>query len=120
MSREWHHLTDLTKDRDFVVTSVRLVDSEIGLTGEFELPLLARLPYEDQIFVGEFVRAHGSIKAMEKAFGVSYPTIKGRLNRIAARLQLVEVQTTNERDEVLQMLERGEITAAEAVERLSS
>ncbi len=119
MASDWHNLTELTRDRDFVVTGVRLTGSDIAITGEFELPILATLPYEDQVFVGEFVRCHGSIKHMEKAFGVSYPTIKGRLNRIAARLQLVEIQTTTERDEVLGMLERGEITAAEAVERLS-
>lgn len=120
MSSDWQHLTDLTRDRDFTVTGVRLADSDIAISGDFELPVLARLPYEDQVFVGEFVRCHGSIKHMEKAFGVSYPTIKGRLNRIAARLQLVEIQTTSDREEVLGMLERGEITAAQAVERLSS
>jgi len=120
MTKEWHHLTDLTGERDFVVTGVKVTDSDIEIRGEFELPLLARLSHEDQIFVGEFVRAHGSIKHMEKAFGVSYPTIKGRLNRIAERLQLVEVQSTTERDGVLEMLERGEISAAEAIDRLSS
>lgn len=118
MTQDWQHLTDLTRDKDFVITQVRIPSTDIAISGEFELPLLARLPYEDQVFVGEFVRAHGSIKHMEKAFGVSYPTIKGRLNRITERLQLVEVQTTTERDEVLGMLERGEITAEEALGRL--
>ncbi len=120
MTHDWHKLTDLTGDRDFVVTGVRVADTDIEIQGEFELPLLARLSYADQVFVGEFVRAHGSIKHMEKAFGVSYPTIKGRLNRITERLQLVEVQTTNEREETLGMLERGEITAEEALGRLST
>ena len=81
MTHEWHDLTDLTGDREFVVTNVRLKDSGIAIEGEFEIPLLAGLRYEDQVFVGEFVRCHGSIKHMEKAFGVSYPTIKNRLNR---------------------------------------
>jgi hypothetical protein len=121
MTREWHDLTDLTGDRDFVVTSVRLKDSGIGIDGEFEMPPLAGLRYEDQVFVGEFVRCHGSIKHMEKAFGVSYPTIKNRLNRIAAQLQLVQIDTeptATPSDEVLDLLERGEITPAEAAERL--
>jgi hypothetical protein len=58
---------------------------------------------------------------MEKAFGVSYPTIKNRLNRIAARLALVEVEiepTPEPRDEVLDLLERGEISASEAAKRM--
>jgi hypothetical protein len=120
MSREWHDLTDLTGDRDFVVTGARLKDSGITISSEFELPLLARLRYEDQVFVGEFVRCHGSIKHMEQAFGVSYPTIKNRLNRIATQLQLVEIEVepAGVGGEVLDLLDRGEITAEEAAERL--
>jgi hypothetical protein len=121
MPNEWHDLTDLTGDRDFVVTGVRLVDSGIQIDSEFELPALARLRYEDQVFVGEFVRSHGSIKQMEKAFGVSYPTIKNRLNRIAAALQLVQIDTEpagEAHQDVLDLLEDGKITAEEAAERL--
>ena len=121
MTHDWHHLTDLTGDRSFTVTKVRLKESGVSIEGEFEPPLLARLTYEDQVFVGEFVRSHGSIKQMEKAFGVSYPTIKNRLNRIASALQLVHVeveQSAVPADEVLDLLERGEITAAEAAERM--
>jgi len=116
---DWHDLTDLTGERPFVVTGVRLVDSGIDLAGEFELPPLVRLRYEDQVFVAEFVRCHGSIKFMEKAFGISYPTVKNRLNRIVEQLQLAQVVQVSERDEILDLLERGEITAPEAAERLA-
>lgn len=122
MTNEWHELTDLIGDRDFVVTSVRLDKSGVKLEGEFELPPLARLRYEDQVFVSEFVRSHGSIKDMEKAFGISYPTVKNRLNRIASQLQLVEVAVETGQpstvDDVLAELERGEISADEAAERM--
>jgi len=115
---QWHELTDLTGDRPFVVTGVRLQGSDISISGEFELPPLAGLRYEDQVFVSEFVRCHGSIKYMEKAFGVSYPTVKNRLNRIVKQLQLVEVVQISGRDEIFDLLERGEISVAEAAERL--
>jgi hypothetical protein len=121
MTHEWHDLTDLTGDRGFTVARVRLKGSDITIQGDFELPLMAGLRYEDQVFVGEFVRCHGSIKHMEKAFGVSYPTIKNRLNRIAGLLQLVQIEsepTGEAAGEVLGMLERGEISAVEAAERL--
>jgi hypothetical protein len=117
MANDWHELTDLTGDRRFLVTEVR-TDTGISIQGEFELPPLARLRYEDQVFVSEFVRNHGSIKDMEKAFGISYPTVKNRLNRIIDQLQLVEVGVTPVGDDVLDLLERGEITADEAAERL--
>lgn len=123
MSNEWHELTDLTGERPFTITSVRLA-SGVAIEGEFELPPLARLRYEDQVFVSAFVRSHGSIKDMEKAFGVSYPTVKNRLNRIADQLRLVQVAVQTpapaDSDDVLAMLERGEITADEAAERLRS
>jgi hypothetical protein len=68
--------------------------------------------------VSEFVRSHGSIKDMEKAFGISYPTVKNRLNRIIAQLQLVEVGTPGTQNDTLDLLERGEISADEAAARL--
>jgi len=117
MTNDWHELTDLTGDRRFVVTEVRL-ETGISIQGEFDLPPLARLRYEDQVFVSEFVRSHGSIKDMEKAFGISYPTVKNRLNRIITQLQLVEVGTSPVRDDALDLLERGDISAEEAAERL--
>jgi hypothetical protein len=114
---QWHELTDLTGERPFVVTGVRL-DSGITLSGEFQLPPLANLKYEDQVFVSEFVRCHGSIKYMEKAFGISYPTVKNRLNKVIQQMKLVEVVQVTAHDEVFDLLERGEISVAEAAERL--
>jgi hypothetical protein len=115
---EWRELTDLVGDRPFVVSEVRLRDQGIDIQGEFELPPLAGLRFEDQVFVSEFVRCHGSIKYMEKAFGISYPTVKNRLNRIVAQLHLVEVEQVSDRDEVFDLLERGQISVREATERL--
>jgi hypothetical protein len=116
----WNELTGITGGREFVVSKIRLKESGIGIEGSFELPPLARLSYEEQVFVAAFVRAHGSIKEMEGVFGVSYPTIKSRLNRLSEKLKFVEVQTVADREDVLARLERGEITAAEAAERLRS
>jgi hypothetical protein len=121
MSNEWHELTDLTGDKPFVITSVRMEGSGVSIQGDFEVPPLARLTYEDQVFVGAFVRSHGSIKDMEKAFGISYPTVKNRLNRIAGQLAVVTVavaSTESAGGDALDLLERGEITAAEAAQRL--
>jgi len=122
MTNEWHELTDLTGEHPFVIERVRLDRGGVAIEGEFELPPLARLRYEDQVFVSEFVRSHGSIKDMEKAFGISYPTVKNRLNRIAQQLNLVvtsvQASAPAAQEDVLTMLERGEISADEAAERL--
>ena len=107
------------------VERVRLSDSEVAIEGRFDLPPLARLPAEDQIFVAAFVRSHGSIKQMEKFFGVSYPTIKNRLNRVGALLPFVEVEpeAPSEPDrpstgDLLTRLERGEATVDEVIAQL--
>ncbi len=77
-----HQLTEITSKRDFFVTGVRFKENAITIQGEFELPPLAGLSCKDRMFVGEFIRSHGSIKHMEKAFGVSYPTIRGASDHI--------------------------------------
>ena len=124
MKQDWQALTELTQGRPIVVERVRLPERGIAIEGHFELPKLAQLAAEDQVFVAAFVRSHGSIKEMEQVFGVSYPTVKARLNRIAAMLEMVEMVPMTEagpqpdRSEVLERLNRGEITADEAVAEL--
>jgi hypothetical protein len=115
---DWHELTDLTLGQPFVVERVRLVDSGIKIEGEFEPPQLAQLGASDQVFVAAFVRSHGSIKEMERIFGVSYPTIKSRLNRIGEHLDFVDTDPAPTGADVVDRLRRGEISAEEAVAEL--
>jgi hypothetical protein len=68
----------------------------------------------------ELQRCHGSIKEMERIFGVSYPTIKNRLNRIANSLEFVDTDPAPSRSEVIHRLRRGEITASEAIRELEA
>jgi len=119
MSRDWHELTRLTQGAPIIVERVRLADSDIAIEGSFELPPLARLSAENQVFVMAFVRSHGSIKEMEQIFGISYPTVKNRLDRLAQQLEFVETSPLPTQAEILTQIEHGEITAVEAIERLS-
>ena len=119
MKQDWHALTDLTQGRPIVVERVRLIDRDIAIEGAFELPRIAQLAAEDQVFVAAFIRSHGSIKEMEQVFGVSYPTIKARLNRIAAAMEFVDnIDPEPPRSDVIDRLARGELTADEAVREL--
>ncbi len=118
--REWQELTQLTQGRPVVVERVRIPEKDVAIEGSFELPQLARLTAEDQVFVIAFVRCHGSIKEMEQIFGVSYPTIKGRLTRIANSLEFVETNPAPSRSEVLERLRRGDITAQQAIRELEA
>lgn len=126
MGRDWHELTSLVGSAAFEIDKVRLKDSGIVIEGPFSPPPLAQLPAEDQVFVAAFVRCHGSIKQMEKYFGVSYPTIKNRLNKIGSQLSFVEIEQGQEgdsrpaetRSDVLDRVSRGELTVSQALERL--
>ena len=122
-AQDWQALTRLTAGAAFQIERVRLADQDIAIEGRFEPPPLARLTSEDQVFVAAFVRCHGSIKQMEKFFGVSYPTIKNRLNRIGALLPFAEIAPPDEGDrpatsDLLSRLERGEMSVDDVLTQL--
>jgi hypothetical protein len=117
---DWQDLLRMAEGSRLVVERVRLPEKNLAVEGEFFLPELARLSLEDQVFIAAFVRSHGSIKEMEQTFGVSYPTIKSRLNRIAGQLEFVETNPSPSRAEILDRLKKGEIGAEEAIHALEA
>jgi hypothetical protein len=119
MVKDWQELTRMTQGKPVTIERVKLVDSDIAIEGSFSLPPLANLSAEDQVFVMAFMRCHGSIKDMEEMFGISYPTVKNRINRIAKQLEFVEIVKLSPQEEVIEELERGDITADEAIRRLA-
>jgi hypothetical protein len=118
--QDWQELTRLTQGRPLAVERVRLAETGTAIEGSWVLPQLARLSAEDQVFVTAFVRSHGSIKEMERVFGVSYPTIKSRLTRIAGSLDFVDTDPAPSRSEILDRLQRGEISAEDAIRELEA
>jgi hypothetical protein len=126
MGHDWHQLTKLIGTSRIEIDRIRLVETGVAIEGPFTLPPLAELAAEDQVFVAAFVRCHGSIKQMEKYFGVSYPTIKNRLNKIGSQLSFVEIDEGGDppgppgqtAGDILERLSRGELTVAQALQRL--
>jgi len=117
---DWQDLLRMTQGAALVIERVRVPEKGIAIEGSFTLPELARLSLEDQVFVTAFLRSHGSIKEMEQIFGVSYPTIKARLNRISGLLQFIDTNPSPSRSDVLERLKNGEINAAEAISELEA
>ncbi len=118
MKKEWNYLTKIAGTKPMIIQRVLIESEDIAIEGQFELPPLARLDIEDQVFVAVFVKSHGSIKEMERHFGVSYPTIKSRLNKIGDQLDFVDVESSIPDNATLDRLEKGEITVDEAIEIL--
>ena len=119
MVKEWQELTRFTGGATMAIERVRLTGSGIAIEGEFALPPLAQLSSDDQVFIMAFIGTHGSIKDMERLFGVSYPTIKARLDRLASVLKMVEAAPEiKPEDDVLTALERGDIDVAQALKKI--
>lgn len=94
------------------------------IEGDFEPPKsrLLYLPKKDLEFIELFIRVRGNIKEMEKALGVSYPTVRGMLEGIIEKMGYPVSKSVDikKRAEIIDRLERGEINAAEAAEMLKS
>src|ERR1700752_894623 len=118
VTRDWKELGRLSDGARMVVERVRLPEQGIAIEGSFELPALAQLSVDDQVFVAAFVRSHGSIKEMERIFGVSYPTVQSRLTRLAGHLDFVDIDPAPAGADVIDRLQRGEISAQEALAEL--
>jgi hypothetical protein len=100
------------------VTRLACLSCNLTLDGDFEVSPLGKLSPDDQAFVIAFVRHHGSLKKMESIFEISYPTVKNRLNAIAATLDK-NFESPSPNLYVLEQLSRGELTVEEALEKLS-
>jgi hypothetical protein len=115
---EWQQLTDLTQNKEITIERVKISESGIAIDGSFELPPLARLSMEDQIFVAAFVKSHGSIKDMEELYDVSYPSIKNRLNRISKAFDFIDISPADAASDILEDLDMGNISFDEAMKAL--
>ncbi len=83
---------------------------EVSVEADFPAPRLARLPVEHQRFIEMFVLASGNLKAIAEQAGVSYPTVRSRLDKIIESLRQVIMEST-EKDEVFSGREKTEAAA---------
>lgn len=105
-----------------VVTELSCTDCKTTVKGLFELPVFSTLSPEEEGFLRVFLAARGNIKEVERQLGISYPTVKGRLEGLLNKLGLgsLQAEMRKRRLDVVAKLERGEITAQEAVVMLKN
>ncbi|MBI9101465.1 MAG: DUF2089 domain-containing protein [Spirochaetales bacterium] len=120
MIHSWKKLAAMTDNKPIVIKKAAVTGEEIIIEGNFELPPLARLTPDEQLFAAAFLKTHGSIKQMEKIFGISYPTVKNRLNALGKKLDFIDIEVNVKPpvSEILDKLERGEIDAEQAVKEI--
>jgi len=100
-----------------------------AIEGDFQPCEFCRLPEDDLEFAKVFIKCRGNIKDVEKELGISYPTVRGKLDSVIRGLGF-EVSSRpaaqeNEakeaaRNDILDQLSRGEISAKEATEKIKN
>ncbi len=103
---------------EFTLERIRCRECGTAIEGSFQTGKLGSLPEEHQYFIEVFVRCRGNIKDVEKVLGVSYPTVRGKLDRVIQALGYETQERTNRKTEVLKALENEEITMEEALRAL--
>ncbi len=82
-----------------ILKVVRLNCSDCGTSveGDFDLPVLACLDTEDQSFVLSLLKSSGSLKEMARLYGISYPTVRNRLDALIEKVKSVEAKATEKK-----------------------
>ncbi|HBN84505.1 MAG TPA: hypothetical protein DDZ89_11735, partial [Clostridiales bacterium] len=111
-----------------VITSVSCDKCKTRIEGRFEPNIFSMLDDSDTEFLLVFLRCRGSIKDVEKELGISYPTVRGRLDRLIQSLGLNPIQSVDsdekvkeqKRKDILEALNKGEISAKDAIEMMNN
>ncbi|MFO7814433.1 MAG: DUF2089 domain-containing protein [Halanaerobiales bacterium] len=108
---------------DMIITSLKCPSCETTISGKFKLDKFSKLKKEHLEFIEVFVKSRGNIKEVERELGISYPTVRNKLDEVIHALghdidQSPDDEMAEKRKEVLKRLENGDISAAEAVEEL--
>lgn len=96
-----------------VITSYRCNSCYTEVSGEFEIDNFSRLDKEDKDFIELFLQKRGSIKDVGEEIGISYPTVRNRIDKIVAKLG-GKIDKKTRRIDILNMLDNGEISPEEA------
>lgn len=102
------------------VTRIACPDCNTVFEGKFAIPALLKLSTDDLQFIFDFVKCSGSLKEMAAKHGISYPTLRNKLNVLIETIEMMEVKKENSKGEILKLLENGKISAQEAAQILKT
>lgn len=108
-------------DGPLQIAALHCPQCDLTLTGEFARCRFCELCPEHREFLEAFIRCRGVIRQMEQELGISYPTVKSRIDDLLEVLSFEGPATPGGVEsvrDVLQELDRGECSAEEAVARI--
>ena len=101
------------------ITKLQCNHCQTTIENEFEVSRLATLGQEQLHFIGIFLKCRGNIKEVEKELGISYPTVRGKLDEIISTLGYSSQKKPEvDKKKIVSLLEKGEITAEKAIQLL--
>ncbi len=108
------------------ITETKCRNCGVITKGDFEGCDLCRLSTEAKEFIRVFIECEGNIRNVEKALGISYPTVKSRLAQVKDEFKTLSPQSSNyidfsrksQRRTILKNIENGELSVEEALKQL--
>ncbi len=110
---------------DLVITELSCTQCDTHIGGHFQPTIFSRLSTENLAFLENFVKNRGNVKEMERELGISYWSIRSRLNDVIAELGFdARPEDTGEsgqtsRQQILDRLDSGQISVQEAADLLA-
>ena len=114
---------------ELVVTRLHCRSCGTSLEGEFSVGRFGRLSREQLTLLESFLRSRGNLRDMERELGISYPTVRSRVEALVRALGFgprsesdgaTESAPVRDRDEILEALARHEMTAEDAATAIRS
>jgi len=104
------------------VTRLHCSHCNTALEGRFQVCKFCQLPEDQKAFVEVFIKCRGNIKEVEKELGISYPTVRSRLETVIESLGYKaepvpqdNPESQEQRKAILEDLNQGNITSEEAI-----
>jgi hypothetical protein len=113
---------------DLEVTELQCPSCRTRVSGHFDLCKFCKLPQEQRAFAEIFIKNRGNIRDVEKELGISYPTVRGRLEALIRALgypvdsepEVSEAQRAVQKKAIIDKLSKGELSAQEAIRQLKN
>ena len=110
-------------DERLSITRLHCRNCDTTIDGHFDFGRFGRLNAEQLDFLETFVRCEGKLNRMEPEMGMSYPTLRGRLNEIIQRMGFpvgpdAGRLSDEERHQILDDLATGKLSSEEAMKML--
>ena len=124
---KWHDIPphDPISGGELYISELASEESGVTIRGKFAIPRYARLDADQSGFLEAFLRCRGVISGVEKELGISYPTVRARLDALLESLDLSPInerpkkeKSIEKKRKILEQLEKGEISAEEAKTKL--